>query len=626
MHIEVEQISAYLDGQLALAERTRMESHLQGCAVCRDELESLRRTVALVQALPRVSTPRAFTLSEAQVGIRQRDAQPAWRGGLLRGLGTATALALVALVAITVLRPPGWVPSAPVAREAPAEARAPKEIASTAAPAAPAAAPQSQAFSVETVVVEKAVEVAVTKEAAATDQPLDTAATMTPQPTAVPPSAKAAQPAATATAEQPMLGLAPAPEAAPAMAATAAGRGGGPAAGFISPEALTPEALPQLRPIGEVLPAGVHLAYADLKAVWAVDRETGARQLAQAAGASTPQISPDGRQVMYRALAESATELWVVRWDGANAHRLLSDRDLPKTGLAPEYAERRILEARWLPGKPAIAVSLTAIPAPSAPNAPAKTELWYLDAATGGLRYVTDLGRALWWPAFSPQGDRFALLQYGTEAQPQGTLTLFDADGGNGRVALRFPAGPARLSYERQLAWSPDGQTLWLALPDADGQLNGTTLYRIPVKGEAQAFTQLDAHQVAWSPAADRLLFTRYISDAMETVELYLAGGDGADPQLYATTGYGEIVNWSPDGGHFIYQDNFHLYAGSPDAAPQRLGNQVSLVEPRWISASQFVSLHDAGNGWLLTLRSLDGSAAGLLPLPLEAMLDVGRP
>ncbi len=643
-HIEVEQLSAYLDEQLALAERTRVESHLQGCAVCRGELESLHRTVALLQALPRVPVPRAFTLSEAQVGIGRRAAQPAWRGGLLRGIGAATALALVAVVAATVLRQPGWTPSATVARQAPAAVSVTQEAAPAAAPAAALAPEQPQALSVETVVVEKASEPVVAMGAApeteaAAEQAVtaapaqaDARQASTPALAVEAPGAKAALPAATATAELPMVAMAPpAPEAAPELGAAAIGRGGGggPADSGIPPEALTPEALPQTKPLGEVLPAGVRLAYADLRGVWAIDRESGARQLLRAEGANTPQISPDGQQILYRTMTETGIDLWTVDWDGTDVRRILSERDLPKTDLDRRYTERRVQEARWAPGQTLVAVSLFTMPAPTAPEVEAKSELWYLDATTGKLRYVTDLGRA-YWPAFSPQGDHFALLQYGTEVEPQGTLTLYDADGSNGRIVLRFPASPAKVSYERQLAWAPDGQVLWLALPDADppgpGQLNGTTLYRIPVKGEAETIAQIDAYQVAWAPDTGRLLFTRYTSDVRDTVELYLAGGDGADPQLYSTIKYGEFVNWSPDGKYFVYQDSFQINAGSPGAAPQRLGNGVSLVDLRWISADQFVSLHDTGTGWLLNLRGMDGSAAGLLPLPREAMVDVKRP
>ena len=125
-------LSAYLDHQIAPAERARVEGHLADCAACQGELDGLRRTVTLLQALPRVPVPRAFTLSEAQVGIRRPQAQPAWVGWA-RGLAAVTAIALVAVVAVSLLNQPSWQPAATVARNAPA-AEAPQPAAQPAAP------------------------------------------------------------------------------------------------------------------------------------------------------------------------------------------------------------------------------------------------------------------------------------------------------------------------------------------------------------------------------------------------------------------------------------------------------------------------------------------------------------
>ena len=132
-HVDVDTLSAYLDHQIAPAERARVEGHLADCIACRDELDGLRRTVTLLQALPRVPVPRAFTLSEAQVGIRRPEPRPAWVGWT-RGLAAVTAIALVAVVAVSLLNRPSWQPAATVARSR-ADCRGPPACSSTAAPA-----------------------------------------------------------------------------------------------------------------------------------------------------------------------------------------------------------------------------------------------------------------------------------------------------------------------------------------------------------------------------------------------------------------------------------------------------------------------------------------------------------
>jgi negative regulator of sigma E activity len=57
-----DQLSALLDNELDEQERAALTAHLPTCAECRAELESLRRTRALVRALPQPALPRSFAL------------------------------------------------------------------------------------------------------------------------------------------------------------------------------------------------------------------------------------------------------------------------------------------------------------------------------------------------------------------------------------------------------------------------------------------------------------------------------------------------------------------------------------------------------------------------------------
>ena len=50
-------LSAFLDGQLSARQRSRVEKHLQECAACREELESLRQTVSLLRSAPVLRPP-----------------------------------------------------------------------------------------------------------------------------------------------------------------------------------------------------------------------------------------------------------------------------------------------------------------------------------------------------------------------------------------------------------------------------------------------------------------------------------------------------------------------------------------------------------------------------------------
>lgn len=664
-HIEAEQLSAYLDHQAPPAERARIHAHLQQCPDCRAELESLRQTVQLLQALPRVSVPHAFTLSQAQVGVRRpAGAAPVWLGGLVRGLGAATAVAVVALVAFAVLRPEDqpWRPNQSIARVAPTAAPAveAQPLAMEAPGGSAAATDQDAVAALPTLIVEAApVEAPALSATAATAAPVEPAPAepapaamiaMAPAPAEEPTrveeevvaSAAAPEPMATeapamtakaAPAEpapvEPVMSAPALAEAVPPAAAAAFGRGGGgpeePVG--IPSEMLTPEPAPPAQPLATALPHGIRFAYADLNALWAVDRDGGTRQLVQARGINTPQLSPDESWIAYQIAGGQGLQVWAVRWAGGQPKLLLDDANLPTDRLPSGYQRRAIRETRWEPQGSTLSVTLSLVPGPDQPNLLPKTELWRVNVETGALRYVSELGQVN-QPYYSPDGSRYLLVQYGTETKPEGSISLHDAATGKGRTVVTFPASPGKASYDSQVAWTPDSKAAWVAIPEADYGLpsppNGATLYRVSAAGKGERVGQIDAFQAYWSPGGDLLAYTRFISESLATSELYLAESDGASPQLYATMSQGEFISWSPEGERFLYQDAFEMYVGQPDEAPQRLTNSVSMVGPRWVSDSQVMALHDTGDGWLLTLRDVDGTAVSLLPVVREAMWDVG--
>jgi hypothetical protein len=646
-HLSVDLLSAYLDGQVTAAERARIEEHLPTCPACQRELNSLRQTVTLLHAMPRVPLPRAFILSEVQVGIHRPVSRLAWHRGALSGLAAVTAIALVAIVAITLLRQPTRNPSETIARVVPA---AP-------APAAqPSAAPTE---AVKALVVEKAAtEVTAVVEAptataapaaaqkaapvAQPVQPTETAAASevvpTPTPTPeveAPLMARAAQPAlpTPAATPAPAADVTPAvmPMAAPqetrGIAAAAFGRGGGIGGGEAAAppsEALTPEPAPPLKAIGDVFPALAGMAYADRQSLWAIDRESGVRELVKSPGVTGPLISPDGQWIAYRVEGPTQTEIWAVRWEGGDAHLLLTEGELPKDGLGENYTGRRILAVRWVPGRNELALTTTALPA--VPEAMPKVELWNLDVETGALRYILDMGQVD-RPLYAPDGAQFVLLRYGTGDSHQGSLTLFNADGTGGQELLSFPAGPNVFSFESQVSWLPDSSGLWVAIPDSTLDLapspSAVTLYRVPVGGGAEAVAHLDGLETFWSPDGTRLAYFRASPDTPEMRELLLANADGSNPEPYTSFRDGTFGGWSPDSKHFLYYADQYVYVGTPSQAPQRLGNSVSVIDPRWVSSSQMLHFLNTSTGWMLVLRTLDGDVASLETLPRDISYDV---
>jgi anti-sigma factor RsiW len=75
-------LSDYIDGRLADEEREAVEHHLERCAGCTREIESLRSTVEILHQVPDVALPRSFVLREAEV--ESEAPAPQRRGGWLR--------------------------------------------------------------------------------------------------------------------------------------------------------------------------------------------------------------------------------------------------------------------------------------------------------------------------------------------------------------------------------------------------------------------------------------------------------------------------------------------------------------------------------------------------------------
>ena len=95
-------LSDYVSGRLSAAERARLERAVEECALCREELESLQQTRALLQALPGEPLPRSFVFSEAPAPAESeghRTAQaPAFRMPGWAYAGAAAVAGVAALV------------------------------------------------------------------------------------------------------------------------------------------------------------------------------------------------------------------------------------------------------------------------------------------------------------------------------------------------------------------------------------------------------------------------------------------------------------------------------------------------------------------------------------------------
>jgi len=132
-------LSEYLNGDLPSDGRQIVEQHLNECAECRRDFQSLRATVQILRQLPPRPVPRSFAIPTSE---SRWPRQLTW----LRMSTGALAATFVLLLALQYVLPSAVrVPSnAPVAEFATGGARSALQATTAAAPAAPTALPAAR--------------------------------------------------------------------------------------------------------------------------------------------------------------------------------------------------------------------------------------------------------------------------------------------------------------------------------------------------------------------------------------------------------------------------------------------------------------------------------------------------
>ncbi len=637
-HLPVELLSDLLDNQLSVAERSRAEVHLQSCASCQQELNSLRQTVKMLQALPRVPVPRAFTLSQAMIGARERRTTVPWFVGVARVAGVVTALVMVAALGTFLMQrtqpgSTGLVAVAPAqVTTAPAAAQ-PAEVAVPAAAALRQATGDAPAPEQATVATDAAGErpAATTAPAAAAAAPAaKPASPIAPAPTrsaAAPTIAAAKLPSATSVPPAPAAALAAAPMSAGGTPGPDFGRGGGggfgPGAG---PQPTYAPPPPTAAP-SAVFPADAGAVFSNGTSLWTLDRSSGLHRILQSKDLGEPSVSPDRRWIAYYVTNPNGLDLRAVRWDGTGNRLIAGSGRLPVNPTRTARAERFIAGAlRWVPGTHTLLFEIIAQGLPAGPDS-TNVEVWRVDVENAQPVFTLNLGTS-GSAVFSPDGKRIAAARMASPSNPVGSLAIYNADGSNERRTL--DKGEVRLggsTFEGQMRWLPDSSGLLVAIvesfpqgPDTVGQ---TALYKITAAGESQLLSRLGTTELAWSPDATQLAYTRPVTETLENRNLVLASADGSGEKIYAAIEGGSFVSWSPDSRHFLYTSGFRAYAGTAGQAPVDLGDLFNVQDPRWITGDTIFYMAGQPERWLPTLWPVTGRATAVAELALPLMYSV---
>ena len=96
------EVSEYLDSRLSSRRVAQVEAHVATCAVCREEMESLRATVTALHRLPTHTPRRSFVFAAPPMDIAAAMPQrrvPSWAYG---AVASACALAFVVLLSVDI--------------------------------------------------------------------------------------------------------------------------------------------------------------------------------------------------------------------------------------------------------------------------------------------------------------------------------------------------------------------------------------------------------------------------------------------------------------------------------------------------------------------------------------------
>jgi Tol biopolymer transport system component len=274
--------------------------------------------------------------------------------------------------------------------------------------------------------------------------------------------------------------------------------------------------------------------------------------------AGMPQVSPDGKYVLFVSDRDGKSALYVMNIDGTGARRI---RDLACCTSA------------WLPDSKRLIVS------EAIDRATMRSRIVVMNLDGSAQREIAT-GTMAMGANVSPDGKRvayFSAQRVEGQQMPKFRVHVVGIDGGTPRV-ISDTTGTAA-----EPRWSPDGKRLSFISLEASGthMPRSTTISVINPDGSAAkpiATVPLMAQLFSWSPDGKSLAFQGADpSDPHNEANVYVI--DVATGQYRALTHHDtpqldETPVWLPDGSGLLFQTNRHgpteIYRMNPDGSNQR--------------------------------------------------------
>jgi TolB protein len=251
-----------------------------------------------------------------------------------------------------------------------------------------------------------------------------------------------------------------------------------------------------------------------------------------------------------------AKELWIMRWDGADAQQLTTHRSI---AIGPAWSP----DGQWL----AFTSFLRGNP-----------QLLLLKPTEGYLKPISTLPGVNTSPSFSPDGSRIAFAA--------------GADGNTDIYVVPLAGGtPERLTSSRaidtQPAWSPNGRQIAFTSTAA----GSPQIYLMDAEGSnVRRLTLGDtfADEAAWAPDGVRLAYTSYVGDRFQIAILDLRSGSRS---VVGAPGNNESPCWSPDGTMLAFVSSRsgkkQIYVTDPIGKPRQVTTEGNNMQPAWVAQLQ---------------------------------------
>ncbi|MCC7188010.1 MAG: hypothetical protein IT312_04640 [Anaerolineales bacterium] len=372
-----------------------------------------------------------------------------------------------------------------------------------------------------------------------------------------------------------------------------------------SPTIPLPTATPTF--ISASLPSDLVVAYILEDALW-VWNQGNSQLLLQQENIYAPKLSDDGQWILFiqhhMSLDENLPyeELWVVRTDGSELHRLLGPDEL--VAATGESRAVFIFDAEWMPSSHKILFNTERV-IEGPPGSVPVFDLYSLDM-TGQVNRLAEAG----------SGGRFSISPTGTHVAltTNSRIAVLDLKTNKQITLLEYKPLliPSEIMFIASVTWDPQGRFIATSIPPekmhySDYAGEPVQVWRLFVNGQAELIAEFQPYfpnpRVSFSPNLQYFLYLKNTClGKWGTLTLHIISSASEISLIDCTM---ELPAWIPDNEHFyLSMDGLWQLGSINNATYQPIDFLNVSTAPNVHIPPQLTWIND--EYFLLTLRSVD--------------------